>query len=357
MLLAVVTISACGGGGSKHASTDQGSTNPYCGDGIIDQGEECDDGNSIAGDGCSENCMVELSGVQFPVNQFNIGDSIGEGESADGTIGSIHHETVWSTGYDMADSVNSLNERFEYTNEVDYYENDAVRDALFNHAFSGALMADFASQASAVVDTVANWGLPDTAGMITILLGNNDVCAPSLDTMTDPVLFEEQYRAGLDVLANSALTSSAVIHVSSIPAIYWLWNAKYTDPWCRLLVWPNVPCEDLLDNPDDDCASSVSRLDPDTVYPGDGQNCIRRKTFHAKIRDIYNPILRDVAQEYRDIGLLPNIYFVDVFDVQFSEIDVNDGDCFHPSEAGHALLADVEWCRSPFKTDDFICTQ
>ena len=32
-----------------------------------------------------------------PGNQFNIGDSIGEGEAADNTIGEAHHETVWST--------------------------------------------------------------------------------------------------------------------------------------------------------------------------------------------------------------------------------------------------------------------
>ena len=56
-----------------------------------------------------------FAGFDFalPVNQFNIGDSIGEGEAAEGTIGEPHHETVWSTGYNGADSVNALNERFD----------------------------------------------------------------------------------------------------------------------------------------------------------------------------------------------------------------------------------------------------
>ncbi|MDH3934894.1 MAG: hypothetical protein OEU62_06990, partial [Gammaproteobacteria bacterium] len=40
-----------------------------------------------------------LLNFSYPDNQFNIGDSIGEGEAADGTIGEAHHETVWSTGY------------------------------------------------------------------------------------------------------------------------------------------------------------------------------------------------------------------------------------------------------------------
>jgi len=32
---------------------------PYCGDGVIDSGEECDDGNNIDGDGCSAECEIE----------------------------------------------------------------------------------------------------------------------------------------------------------------------------------------------------------------------------------------------------------------------------------------------------------
>jgi len=34
-------------------------TSPRCGDGVVDSGEECDDGNEIAGDGCSPGCMTE----------------------------------------------------------------------------------------------------------------------------------------------------------------------------------------------------------------------------------------------------------------------------------------------------------
>lgn len=328
---------------------------PYCGDGNLDPGEECDDNNNIPGDGCDANCILESPTVEVPLNQFNIGDSIGEGEAANGTIGSINHDTVWSTGYDAGDVVYSLNERFEASNASDYYENNALRDPDFNHAVSGAVMADFVVQAGDIVAAASGASPQGTVGMVTILLGNNDVCAPSLDVMTDPILFEDQYRAGLDVLVQSAETSTASIHVSSIPGIYWLWNAKRSDWWCRLFVWPNVPCENLLSSPADDCASSASRLDPDTIYDGDGSSCIRRKTFHAKIRDIYNPILRDVLQEYIDNGKLPNAEFIDVFDMQFSGSHVNGGDCFHPSEAGHALLSETEWCRSYWGADDLIC--
>src|SRR5437016_10401096 len=32
-----------------------------CGNGVVETGEECDDGNTVAGDGCSSTCTIELS--------------------------------------------------------------------------------------------------------------------------------------------------------------------------------------------------------------------------------------------------------------------------------------------------------
>lgn len=61
-----------GGGGRNDAGTlppacrenpDQcyvaGDAGPACGDGVVDDGEECDDGNSLPGDGCNGACKVE----------------------------------------------------------------------------------------------------------------------------------------------------------------------------------------------------------------------------------------------------------------------------------------------------------
>jgi len=298
-----------------------------------------------------------LGGLNFsvPGNQFNVGDSIGEGEAADGTIGEAHHETVWSTGYNGGDSVNTFNERFEGNAAADYYENNASRDPLFNRAISGAKMVDFPTQAQGTVASSAQTP-SGSAEMITVFLGNNDVCAASLDAMTDPGMFEASYRAGLDVLASSNATRNAQIHVSGIPAIYWLWNAKRGAFWCRVFAWPFVPCENLLDGAADDCESSISREDPDNVYPDDGSNCRRRKDLHRIIRDTYNPILRDVLDEYRTSGQLPNARYTDIYDVRFDSGHVNGGDCFHPSTDGHALLAETEWCRTHWGNGDSVCS-
>ena len=78
--------------------------------------------------------------------------------------------------------------------------------------------------------------------------------------------------------------------------------------------------------------------------------------MHRKIRDTYNPILRDVLQEYIDSGKLVNAAYVDIFPVQFEANHVNDGDCFHPSEEGHALLSEQEWCRSRWGAGDTQCS-
>jgi len=49
---------------------------PVCGDGIWEGDEECDDGNTVSGDGCSSNCRIEL-----------IEDCNSEGASCDGPSG------------------------------------------------------------------------------------------------------------------------------------------------------------------------------------------------------------------------------------------------------------------------------
>ena len=292
-----------------------------------------------------------------PSNLFNIGNSIGEGIAADGDIGSVNHETVWSTGFDGDDDVYTLNERFQDTDPTGYYENDAARDSIFNQAVEGDEMKEFVLQAAEVVAAAA--ATPSgKAGMIAVFLGNNDVCTDEVGNMTSPASFEERYRAGLDILAASPATRDAFIHVSGIPAIYWLWIAKRDSFWCRVLVWPLVPCQELLANPSESCVSLESDLDPDTDYPGDDENsvCTRRKKFHRAIRDDYNRILRDVLQEYKESGRLPNAYYIDIFDIRFDSEHVNNGDCFHPSIEGHRVLADEHWCRSLWNTDGQLCT-
>jgi len=51
--------SATGGNGGAGGSGGSGGASPSCGNGSVDSGEGCDDGNLRSLDGCSENCGVE----------------------------------------------------------------------------------------------------------------------------------------------------------------------------------------------------------------------------------------------------------------------------------------------------------
>jgi len=61
--------------------------NPGCGDGVVRVGEQCDDGNNVNGDGCSNACFVEFCGDNIVqtglVEQCDDGNNVnGEGCSA-----------------------------------------------------------------------------------------------------------------------------------------------------------------------------------------------------------------------------------------------------------------------------------
>jgi cysteine-rich repeat protein len=47
-----------------------GTPNPTCGDNVLDAGEQCDDGNTIGGDGCSSICELEID-CDLPENKEN----------------------------------------------------------------------------------------------------------------------------------------------------------------------------------------------------------------------------------------------------------------------------------------------
>lgn len=81
---------------------------------------------------------------QVPLNLFNIGDSIGEGEAAYNDIGQFHHELVWSTGYDSSDQIESFNERFEQIFDIQFQDTDINTGDCFHPSAAG--MSKMASE-------------------------------------------------------------------------------------------------------------------------------------------------------------------------------------------------------------------
>lgn len=70
--------------GSIYKIVPQGATGPVCGNGIVEAGEQCDDGNTLSGDGCDANCQAE----NVPSNDHCASaQSIGDGAFAFNTEG------------------------------------------------------------------------------------------------------------------------------------------------------------------------------------------------------------------------------------------------------------------------------
>ncbi|MEZ4468974.1 MAG: MopE-related protein, partial [bacterium] len=53
-------------------SVDEGGVCARCGDGVVGADEQCDDGNLVAGDGCSPDCQVEVDDALVPGVQQNV---------------------------------------------------------------------------------------------------------------------------------------------------------------------------------------------------------------------------------------------------------------------------------------------
>ena len=60
------TGGAVGGAGGMGGAVGGSGGGPLCGNGALDQAEQCDDGNAVSQDGCSGSCAVEGQGDMCP---------------------------------------------------------------------------------------------------------------------------------------------------------------------------------------------------------------------------------------------------------------------------------------------------
>lgn len=55
-------------------ANNDGDCAPVCGNGVVEMGEQCDDGNTNDGDGCDASCLLEGSGVAFRLSDLDLMD-------------------------------------------------------------------------------------------------------------------------------------------------------------------------------------------------------------------------------------------------------------------------------------------
>jgi lysophospholipase L1-like esterase len=190
--------------------------------------------------------------------------------------------------------------------------NPAITGRTYNHAATGADMADLQGQVQGVIGRGAEY--------VTVLMGANDVCASSEAAMTPVDVFRSQFAAAMTTLTTGL--PNARVFVSSIPDIHQLftlyrWDLGANSVWAVAGI-----CQSMLANPWSSSAADTAR-----------RARVRQRNID------YNTVLGQVCATYTRCRWDANA----VFNTPFTRSDVTTRDYFHPSVNGQAKLAGVTW--------------
>ena len=235
-----------------------------------------------------------------PASMAAVGDSITRGFDACSVLADCP-EVSWATG--GSDEVDSLAVRLLGRAKA------ATRS--WNHAVSGARMADLSGQMSQAA--------AHTPGLVTVMVGANDACRDSTSAMTSVADFRADFEDALGVLRKKA--PRAQVYVASVPTLKRLWSEGRTNPLGKQ-VWKLGICPSML-------------ADADAL---DAAATERRDTVQERV-EAYNDVLKGVcAKDERcrfDGGA--------VYDYRFGTDQLSHWDWFHPSVNGQARLAEIAY--------------
>ncbi len=209
----------------------------------------------------------------------------------------------WATG--TSTEVNSF-----YLRILEH--NRGIRGNLHNDAVSGAQMGDLPGQMSTVISQGVEY--------VTVEMGANDVCTSSEETMTSVESFRSSFVSAMNALTEEL--PGATVSVGSIPNVYWLWSLLHTNR-SAVSTWNLFGiCQSLLRNP-----TSTSREDEE-------------RRLRVQQREVeFNEVLASVCAEYEQCQYDEGTGYA----YRFETGEVNTRDYFHPSVAGQATIAEIEW--------------
>ncbi|WP_189535894.1 SGNH/GDSL hydrolase family protein [Streptomyces roseolilacinus] len=233
-----------------------------------------------------------------PASVAAVGDSITRGFDACGLLTDC--PTVsWATGSDTR--VNSLALRLLGA--------PALASRSWNLARSGARVAELPEQMALAAGR--------KPGLVTVMVGANDACRPSVDLMTPVADFRASFEAAMARLRRASPRTQ--VYVASVPDLWRLWSTGREHPVGRR-VWRMGVCASMLADAHDLGPAAEER--------------------RARVRErvvAYNEVLRDVcARDERcrhDGGA--------VFAYAFDETQLSPWDVFHPSRDGQGRLAEI----------------
>jgi lysophospholipase L1-like esterase len=239
---------------------------------------------------------------QLPDSMAALGDSITRAYDVCCSYGD-HPGQSWSTGATSYDGITSHYERIKRSNP-------AISGHAANDAVTGAKMAAAPNQAAQAASQRARY--------VTILLGANDLCTASPDTMTPADTFRAQFSQAMATLMSQ--DPKPYVFVASIPNIHQLWEVLHSNSLARW-VWANFHiCQSMLGA---------------TRTAAERQQVVDRE-------QAFNQILADGCAAYARCRW-DNWA---VYTYQFSASQVSTLDFFHPSPSGQAALARVTWAAS-----------
>jgi lysophospholipase L1-like esterase len=242
--------------------------------------------------------------TNLPSSMAALGDSITAGFGTCLAL-VICQRRSWSTGGDA--TVDS-----HYRRILD--GNPKIKGKAHNYSDPGAEAADLAGQAESAVTAKVQY--------VTVLIGANDACAPTIDGMTPVRTFRDRIDAGLREL-KSGLPKARVL-VVSIPDLYRLWQVGHDEP-AAVRAWNRGVCPSLLARPTSTAAADNNR----------------RRQVDKRV-DAYN---KELAAACRAYGKKCRWDEGRVHGVRFSLDEVNHLDYFHPNTEGQRNLAKVSYPR------------
>ncbi|MBT2498945.1 hypothetical protein J7E25_07535 [Agromyces sp. ISL-38] len=230
-----------------------------------------------------------------------LGDSVSLGVNACAEQGQCAAAS-WSGGTDPA--VGSIAERLAVAS--------GVEPNVVNAAKDGGDVED----ALGLVDEVLQAG----PQLVTVLLGGNDACAPSLAEMTST----HDYEARLTKLFGRLSTEApdATILALSVPDLYHLWEIGHANERTVQTWNGSASCKNLLGSADDESAEAAGRRDAVAAQVVE---------YNAAIERVCAAVERCID----DDGA--------VFTYPFTADEISSIDYFHPSVAGQRVIAELAW--------------
>lgn len=230
-----------------------------------------------------------------------LGDSISLGVNACDSQGQCAAAS-WSGGSDAA--VGSVAARLAAAS--------GIEPAVVNAAKDGGDVED----ALGLVDEV----IAAQPQLVTVLLGGNDACAPTLDEMTPAADFEDRLTRLFARITGEV--PDAAILAMSVPDLHRLWELGRADAR-TVQVWNSSPsCTNLLGSADEESAEATARRD----------------AVAARVVE-YNAAIARVC------GATDGCIHDDgaVYGYAFTADEISAIDRFHPSIAGQRAIAAIAW--------------